>query len=149
VFARKNDIYFSCWLAARFKSHIKNGGFHMGIIAIVLQSLMIFAFFFSGVGKITGAKMQVDTFRHLGLPQWFRVATGFIALAGVVGLIIGFWNEGVLALAALWLACIMLGAVLFHIRSRDPIGKMIPAAMLMILTLVLASLHFSAMTDLF
>ncbi len=119
----------------------------MDIVAIVLQCLLAFAFFFSGVSKIAGAKMQVDTFTHLGLPQWFRVATGFIALAGVVGLIIGFWNEGILATAALWLACIMLGAVLFHIRSKDPIAKVFPAAMLMILALALAGLHFSALTD--
>ena len=120
----------------------------MNIVAIVLQSLLILAFFFSGVAKLAGAKMQVDTFTHLGLPQWFRFATGLVALVGVVGLIIGFWNEGVLAIAALWLACIMLGAVMFHIRSKDPIDKMIPAAMLMILALVLASLHFSAIKDL-
>ena len=52
--------------------------------------------------------MQVEAFAHLGLPQWFRIATGWIALAGVVGLIFGFWNEIVLVLAALWIACIML-----------------------------------------
>lgn len=120
----------------------------MTIVAIVLQCLLIFAFFFSGVSKITGAKMQVETFDHLGLPQWFRVATGWIALLGVAGLIFGFWNEAVLALAALWLASIMLGAVVFHIRSKDPIGKMIPAAMLMLLALLLASFHITAITDL-
>jgi uncharacterized membrane protein YphA (DoxX/SURF4 family) len=120
----------------------------MAILTLVLQCLLIFAFFFSGISKLAGAKMQVDTFTHLGLPQWFRVATGLIALAGVVGLVIGFWNEGVLAIAALWLACIMLGAVLFHIRSKDSIGKMIPAAMLMILALVLAIAHVSALSAL-
>ncbi len=67
--------------------------------------------------------MQVEAFTHLGLPQWFRIATGWIALAGVVGLIFGFWNEIILVLAALWIACIMLGAVLSHIRVKDPIGK--------------------------
>ncbi|WP_339318041.1 DoxX family protein [Paenibacillus sp. FSL R10-2734] len=120
----------------------------MAIIALVLQCLLIFAFFFSGISKLAGAKMQVDTFSHLGLPQWFRVATGLIALVGVVGLIIGFWNEGVLAIAALWLACIMLGAVLFHIRSSDPIGKIIPAVVLMILALILACFHVSALLNL-
>lgn len=121
----------------------------MYIVLLVLQCLLIFAFFFSGVGKIKGVKMQVDTFTDLGLPQWFRVVTGWIALVGVVGLIIGFWNEGILALSALWLACIMLGAELFHIRANDPISKMIPAAMLLILALILASIHFPALTELF
>lgn len=116
----------------------------MTIIAIVLQVLLMLAFFFSGVGKIKGVTMQVDTFNHLGLPQWFRVATGWIALLGVAGLIIGFWHEGVLAISALWLACIMLGAVLFHIRTKDSINKILPAAVLMVLALVLAGFHAEA-----
>ncbi|MCR8659803.1 DoxX family protein [Paenibacillus endoradicis] len=120
----------------------------MTIVALVLQVLLILAFFFSGVGKIKGVKMQVDTFTHLGLPQWFRVATGWIALLGVVGLIIGFWYEGVLAISALWIACIMIGAVLFHIRTKDPINKIIPAAILMLLALVLAAFHVAAFTNL-
>lgn len=53
----------------------------MTIVALVLQCLLIFAFFFSSVSKIAGAKMQVEAFAHLGLPQWFRIATGWIALA--------------------------------------------------------------------
>jgi len=120
----------------------------MTIVAVVLQVLLILAFFFSGVGKIKGVKMQVDTFTHLGLPQWFRVATGWIALLGVVGLIIGFWHAGIVAISALWLASIMLGAVLFHIRIKDPINKIIPAAILMLLALALAALHASAFTQL-
>jgi len=120
----------------------------MSIVALILHSLLIFAFFFSGASKIMGAKMQIDTFEHLGLPQWFRVGTGFIALIGVIGLIIGFWYEQVLVIAALWLACIMIGAILFHIRSNNPIGKLVPASILMILTLILASLHFSTLTNL-
>lgn len=120
----------------------------MDIIALILQALLVFAFFFSAVSKLAGAKMQVDTFTHLRLPQWFRIATGLIGLIGVGGLIFGFWNKGILAAAALWLACVMLGAVLFHIRVKDPIGKIVPAAVLMILTLVLASFHFSALAEL-
>ncbi|HDR7915128.1 TPA: DoxX family protein [Bacillus wiedmannii] len=120
----------------------------MTIVALVLQCLLIFEFFFSSVSKIAGAKMQVEAFSHLGLPQWFRIATGWIALTGVVGLIFGFWNEVILVLAALWIACIMLGAVLFHIRVKDSIGKMMPAAVLMILALIVAFVHSSAVIEL-
>jgi len=120
----------------------------MVIVAVVLQVLLMLAFFFSGIGKIKGVKMQVDTFKHLGLPQWFRAATGWIALLGVVGLIVGFWHEGILAISALWLACIMLGAIFFHIRTKDPINKIVPAAVLLLLALVVAGLHAAAFTDL-
>lgn len=115
----------------------------MMVLSYLLQGVLIIAFFFSGMAKLTGAKMQVDTFEHLGLPQWFRLFTGVVAITGVVGLVIGFWNEGVLALAALWLACIMFGAILFHIRSKDKVSQMVPAFMLMTLALILLTLHFT------
>lgn len=120
----------------------------MSIAAIILQCLLIFAFVVSGLGKIAGAKMQVDTFRHLKLSQGFRIVTGFTQLIGAAGLIIGFWNEAVLSLAALWIACIMLGAVLFHMRVRDPLGKMIGALVLLACALVVGFYHLSALSEL-
>lgn len=56
----------------------------MYIVSLVLQLLLIFAFFFSGLGKIKGAQMQVETFAYLRLPQWFRVVTGWIDRKSVV-----------------------------------------------------------------
>ncbi|RAV21121.1 DoxX family protein [Paenibacillus contaminans] len=115
----------------------------MTIVTVVLQSLLSLAFLFSGLSKIAGAKMQVEVFEHVKLPQWFRVVTGVLMLAGVGGLVAGFWHEGVLSLAALWIACIMLGAVLSHVRVRDSFKQLFPALLLMILLLVLFSLHVS------
>lgn len=117
----------------------------MSIAAMILQCFLIFAFFVSGLGKIAGAKMQVDTFRHLKLPQWFRVVTGILQLAGVAGLVVGFWNDAVLSLAALWTACIMVGAVLFHIRVRDPFGKMIGALVLLACALIVGLYHLPSL----
>ena len=59
----------------------------MTIVALVLQCLLILHFLFK-CEQNCGSKMQVEAFAHLGLPQWFRIATGWIALAGVVGLIL-------------------------------------------------------------
>lgn len=120
----------------------------MFIFTIILQSLMIIAFLFSGMSKIVGATMQVEVFRHVKLPQWFRVVTGFLVVAGVAGLVAGFWNKGVLSLSALWLACIMIGAVLSHVRVKDSLKQMIPPFILTVLLLTLASLHFSELTEL-
>lgn len=120
----------------------------MTIVTIVLQSLLSFAFLFSGLSKIAGAKMQVEVFEHVKLPQWFRVVTGVLMLAGVAGLVAGFWHEGVLSLAALWIACIMLGAVLSHVRVRDSFKQLFPALLLFILLLVLFSLHVSEFKEL-
>lgn len=113
----------------------------MAFVFDIFQGLLAFIFLASGMMKITGAKMQVETFQHLGLPQWFRFLSGIIVLTGVVGLIIGFWEEQLVPFAALGLAIVMFGAVLSHIRVKDSIKDMVPATVLMLLTLLLFSVH--------
>ncbi|GKU77369.1 DoxX family protein [Paenibacillus sp. L3-i20] len=116
----------------------------MSILTLVFQCLLIVVFLFSGLSKVKGAKMQVETFRHLGLPQWFRAAAGYIVLVGVAGLIIGFWHESILFLAGMWISCIMLGAVLSHIRVKDSFKQMFPALLLMIIVFLFSLLNYSA-----
>ncbi|MBH5319542.1 DoxX family protein [Paenibacillus sp. GSMTC-2017] len=117
----------------------------MIIVTLILQCLLIIAFLFAGLSKLAGAKMQVESFKHLGLPQWFRVVTGIVALIGVAGLVIGFWNEGALFFAGLWISCMMLGAVLSHIRVKDSFSQMVGAILLLTLALVLTFLMYSTM----
>ncbi len=115
----------------------------MLIFSVILQSFLILAFSISGMGKIAGMSLQVQVFKHLKLPQWFRLVTGIAQLAGVAGLAMGFWNKEVLTLAALWIACIMLGAILFHVRVKDPLKQYMAPIILMILSLISALLHIT------
>lgn len=109
----------------------------MLIVSIILQSLLILAFLMAGGSKIAGAKIQVEAFKHLGLPQWFRVFTGLCQYVGVAGLIIGFWYPGMTAWAGIWLGIMMLLACLAHLKIKDPIGKVIPAFVLAVIAIVL------------
>jgi hypothetical protein len=113
----------------------------MSILSIVLQTLLIFYFVFSGVSKITRAKYWVEIFKHLGLPHWFRVVTGFVHLVGAAVLIIGYWYAGALAWAGIWLAITMLLACLAHFRVRDPIGKAVPAFVFAVISIILISIN--------
>lgn len=121
----------------------------MLIISIVLQSLLSLVFLMTGFMKITGNKQQVESFEHLNLPQWFRVVTGWVQLVGVAGLVIGFWNPGVLALAGLWLAITMLGGVIAHVRAKDPISQAIPAFILAILATIITIINLSDLLNMF
>jgi uncharacterized membrane protein YphA (DoxX/SURF4 family) len=109
----------------------------MSIFSIVLQSLLTLYFVFSGVSKIAGAKYWVDIFKNLGLPQWFRVVTGFVQLVGAAVLIIGYWFAGAVAWAGIWLGITMLLACLTHFRVKDPIGKTMPAVVFAMLNIIL------------
>lgn len=117
----------------------------MLIVSIILQSLLILAFLLAGASKIAGAKIQVEAFKHLGLPQWFRVFTGLCQYAGVAGLIVGFWYPGVTAWAGIWFGIMMLLACLAHLRVKDPIGKATPAFVLAVVAIVLLFINADAL----
>ncbi|MGU3471246.1 DoxX family protein [Paenibacillus sp. D51F] len=118
----------------------------MNIVVIVLQILLGAAFLGSGFSKVTGNKMQVDNFNALGLPQWFRVLTGLLQLAGAGALIAGFWLPSWLEWGALLLAIIMFGAVFFHVKAGDSFGKAVPALVLTLLAAALLALRFSELS---
>jgi hypothetical protein len=109
----------------------------MSVLSIVLQSLLILYYVFSGIAKIIGAKYWVGIFKHLKLPQWFRVVTGLIQLVGAIALIIGYWFAGMVAWAGIWLGITMLLACLSHFRVKDPIRKTAPAFVFAVINIIL------------
>ncbi|WP_245799227.1 DoxX family protein [Virgibacillus siamensis] len=110
------------------------------IISFVLQGFLAVLFLSLGIQKIMGHELQVDIFKNLKFPQWFRVVTGWVQLVGVAGLIIGFWLPWVVTIAGLWFAVTMLVAIIAHIRVKDPLGKTIPAFVLLIISITLGTL---------
>ncbi|MBB6735386.1 DoxX family protein [Cohnella zeiphila] len=121
----------------------------MTIVSIVVQSLLVAYYVFSGSAKVAGAKYWTDMFAHLGLPQWFRVVTGFVQLLGAAALVVGYWYAGANAWAGIWLGITMLAAFFVHVNAKDPIGKSSPALVFAVLNAVVISLNASDMTNLF
>jgi hypothetical protein len=109
----------------------------MSVLSIVLQSFLILYFVFSGVCKIAGVKYWDEIFKHLGIPPWFRVVTGFVQLIGAAVLIIGYWFAGAVAWAGIWLGITMLMACFAHFKVKDPIGKAVPAFVFAVITIIL------------
>lgn len=99
----------------------------MTVFSIVLQSLLVAYYVFSGSAKVAGAKYWADIFNNLGLPGWFRVVTGFAQLVGAVVLILGYWVAEAVIWGCIWLGIIMLVACLAHLRVKDSFGKTAPA----------------------
>jgi putative oxidoreductase len=114
----------------------------MDILSIVLQSLLILAFFFAAAGKVMGTRMHVDNFNHWRLPQWFRIITGALENVGVAALIIGFWEPSWLAAGALLLSVISIGGILTHARAKDSFKQTSSIIFLGILAVVLFVLKY-------
>ncbi|MGC6587957.1 DoxX family protein [Paenibacillus sp. JZ16] len=113
----------------------------MTIFSIVLQSLLILYYLFSGFAKVIGAKYWIDIFNTLRLPQWFRIVAGLVQLVGAIVLIIGYWVEGAVAWAGIWLGITMLVAVLAHIRVKDQFGKTVTPVVFLVFIIILTMLN--------
>jgi uncharacterized membrane protein YphA (DoxX/SURF4 family) len=113
----------------------------MYIIFVVLQSFLLVSMTFGGASKLAGSKNFVEMFDSLKLPQWFRVVTGIVQLAGAAGLVIGYWDREVAALAGIWIGITMLVAFLSHFRVKHPVWQAIPAFMITLIAAVLVAVQ--------
>ena len=114
----------------------------MEITTIVIQILLGLAFLGASDSKLAGVKSQRADFGRFGYPQWFMFLTGILELTGALGMIVGVFLPLWRAPAGLLLAAVMGGAVLTHVRVRDPAKKMMPAAVLFLLGLAVIAIYF-------
>ncbi|MGO4183340.1 DoxX family protein [Paenibacillus sp. TAF43_2] len=121
----------------------------MHILAIVLQSWLLFSMAFFGGSKIAGAKHQVELFDSIKLPQWFRVITGYVQIVACIGLIVGYWYAGIAAWTALLVGVMMLLACLTHFRVKHPIGKIFPAILNLLIAAAVVLLYADELSNLF
>lgn len=113
----------------------------MYTIFVIIQSFLIVSMTGAGVSKLAGAKSFVEMYETLKLPQWFRVVTGLVQLAGAAGLIIGYWYPEVAAWAGIWIGITMLVACLSHLRVKHPVGQAIPALVVTLIAAALVVVH--------
>jgi uncharacterized membrane protein YphA (DoxX/SURF4 family) len=114
----------------------------MGIAMMVLEVLVGLAFLGAGGQKLAGAKSQKADFERFGYPSWFMYLTGAIELTGAVGMFVGVFVPVWGALAGLWLGAVMAGAIATHLRVKDPLGKMAPPAVLLLLAVTVSAIYF-------
>lgn len=107
------------------------------ILTWILQGLLIVMFLMAGVGKTVGLQMHKESFDKWRFPQWFRVVTGLVEVAGAVLLIIGFWNTTSGIAGALLLGLTAIGGVLTHIRAKDSIKETFAIILLGIIAFIL------------
>lgn len=85
------------------------------------------------------AKNMTEEFAVYGLPRWFMVTTGILKVSLAAALIAGVWFPQLTKPAAAAMGLLMLGAVIMHIKVRDPVKKATPALALLILCLIVAA----------
>lgn len=110
----------------------------MSVAAMICGYLLVVGFALSGFMKLAGAKPMRKSADHLGLSFGTFRLVGVAEIAGAAGLILGRWTPALRVAAAAGLFLLMVGAVRYHLRAKDPIGQVAPAAVLGLLSLAIA-----------
>ncbi len=114
----------------------------MNIVLWVLQGLLALAFLVSGIGKLM--RRKEDAQRQMAWMEDFSQPTirliGAAEVLGALGLILPAATgiaPVLTPLAATGLAIVMLGAIVVHVRRREPSGVAV-AAVLFVLAAIIA-----------
>ncbi|MFF3869010.1 DoxX family protein [Micromonospora sp. NPDC001898] len=113
----------------------------MQIPIIVLSVILATVFAALAYPKLTGQAQMRERMAHLGVSPGLTKVIGNLELAAVVGLIFGlYWAPAGIA-AAIGLTLQMIGAVIFHLRARDPISVAAMPAVFGLAAAAVAVLH--------
>lgn len=102
----------------------------------ILTGLTVIGFGGAGIAKLAGDEMLTEQFIRYGFPLWFMTLVGVGEVVGAVGLLFA----RTATLAGLGLGGIAVGALVTHFVN-DPIGRAIPALVLLMLALGVAYLR--------
>lgn len=88
-----------------------------------LRLLLTVVFVGAAGMKLAASEFEVSNFERFGYAPWFMYAVGIAQLIGAASL----WGRGYVAYGALFLAVLMAGGVVSHLRAGDPFVMAAPA----------------------
>lgn len=112
----------------------------MSIVIAALSLLLTVAFLGAAGLRIAGAPSVRSADARLGVTRPLDRTIGALELAAGAGLIVGFWFRPLALATSIGLVLLMVCAVAFHLRARDPAKELAPPAALGIAAVVNATL---------
>ena len=113
------------------------------LIALGLINVWVLRFARATEYRGAGAKNMKEEFAVYGLPSWFLYVVGFcklaISLVLISSLVVTNFSVVWTVYALILLSVLMLGAIGMHLKVKDPMIKMLPA--LLMLAMSLTSLY--------
>jgi hypothetical protein len=94
---------------------------------VIVTALLAALFGFASLIKVVGLRQSLAIRDHLGVKpvQWRLI--GLLELAGVAGVLVGLFWPPIGVAAAIGLALLVLGAIVFHVRASDSVADTAPA----------------------
>ncbi len=75
-----------------------------------------------------------EEFATYGLPDFFFYLVGALKIGSAVMLIAGIWINALVLPAAAIVAVLMVGALVMHIKVKDPAVKSLPAFLMLVMS---------------
>jgi DoxX-like family len=86
------------------------------------------------------AKTMREEFTAYGLPYWFMCLVGVLKISLALGLLGAIWFRSAAQPAAFGMGALMVGALVMHIKVKDPVKKSLPASAVLAMCLAIAVL---------
>lgn len=81
-----------------------------------------------------------EEFAAYGLPDFFFYLVGGLKIVSAILLIAGIWFEALVLPAAATVAALMVGALVMHVKVKDPAMKSLPAFLMLVMSAALCAL---------
>ena len=85
------------------------------------------------------AKNIKEEFAAYGLPAWFCYLVGVLKVGSAILLLAGILIPSLQLPAAIMISALMLGAVSMHAKISDPVIKSVPAALMLLMSLIICT----------
>jgi hypothetical protein len=86
------------------------------------------------------AKTLKEEFATYGLPPWFFYLIGTLKILCALAILAGIWFHPMAKLGGAGLAVLMAGALLMHLKVKDPFNKAIPSLAMLAMSVAIALL---------
>ncbi len=106
----------------------------MKTVLIVFVTVLTLAAFASAAAKLRRAPTVVEGMIHVGIKENQIPMLALVEIAGGIGLLVGFAASLLGRLAAAGFVLYFLGAVVAHLRIKDSVKALAPAAMLLVIS---------------
>ena len=118
----------------------------MFIATAILSVLLALGFAQVGASKVsTAADKMVAELGRLGVSTGLIRLIGALEILGAAGLVIGLWIGPLGIAAAIGLALLMIGAVIYHIKARDTAKKTMSPLILLLLSATVLALQAASL----
>lgn len=85
------------------------------------------------------AQTLKEEFVAYGLPPTLFYVVGALKIGSAISLIAGIWDERLILPAAAVVALLMVGALVMHVKVKDPPIKSLPALLMLIMSAALCA----------